>query len=69
MRFDRRGFLKSCSALALVAGSTPAWSAEPESRPNGLSGPPPAAYPADAWQIIDDRFKALMLVNTPLVRH
>ncbi|WP_129141400.1 SMP-30/gluconolactonase/LRE family protein [Modicisalibacter coralii] len=61
MTLGRRQFLTASAALA-AASTIPNVFAQP-------SGAPPARYPADVWQVVDDRFKEFFLFNTPLQRH
>lgn len=62
MKLGRRQFLSATAALAAVSAS-PALLAHTTS-----TSSPPARYPADAWQIVDERFEKLFLFNTPLER-
>ena len=62
MKLGRRQFLSASAALA-AAGTAPALFAH-----TTMSASPPDRYPADAWKIVDDRFRDYFLFNTPLQR-
>lgn len=58
MTIGRRQFLAGTAALTAAAGS-PSLFARAE---------PPARYPDDCWQVLDERFERYVLFNSPLER-
>ncbi|WP_110648225.1 SMP-30/gluconolactonase/LRE family protein [Salinicola peritrichatus] len=62
MNLDRRQFLSATAAMGAAAAVSPSLMA-------ATTGEPPTRYPDPAWQVLDDRFKAYFIGNTPLQRH
>ncbi|WP_110667359.1 SMP-30/gluconolactonase/LRE family protein [Salinicola halophilus] len=61
MTLHRRQFLSAAAAGAALALSSRAF-AKPSDKV-------PSRYPDDAWQVLDDRFDAYYVFNSPLERH